>query len=55
MSVEEKLISLQKRVADLHTEIAKRDMYIEELENELKVKNDIIRKQTVLNAKGEEE
>lgn len=54
MTIEGKLISLQKRIAELHIEISKRDMYIEELENELKVKNDIIKKQTILNVRGDE-
>lgn len=40
------------RIADLHREIQKRDRLIEELEQEVKIKDEIIRKQVVLLSKS---
>ncbi len=40
------------RIADLHREIQKRDRTIKELEQEIKIKDEIIRKQVVLLSKS---
>lgn len=40
------------RIADLHREIQKRDRLIDELEQEVKIKDEIIRKQVVLLSKS---
>ena len=44
--------SSDNRIADLHREIQKRDRLIEELEQEVKIKDEIIRKQVVLLSKS---
>lgn len=43
---------LNKRIAQLHSEIQKRDRTITELEQEIKIKDEIIRKQVVLLSKS---
>lgn len=45
-------LHLRNRIADLHKEIHYRDNRIEELEQELKVKDEIIRKQVIMLSKG---
>jgi hypothetical protein len=47
----EEVKNLGKRIAQLHSEIQKRDRLIAELEQEIKIKDEIIRKQVVLLSK----